>query len=119
MNEIKMDRKELLKIVKENLKKHLADYAEAVEDYKAGALKVATANLKIAKTGEIDKFNQIKSLPQRPVSYEKEYNRAIRMLELSIENEIVVEQDVFNQLVLDEWHWKNQFIASAMTYKSL
>ena len=47
MNEIKMNRKELLKIVKENMKKHLADYAEAVEDYKAGALKVATSNLKI------------------------------------------------------------------------
>lgn len=119
MNEIKMDRKELLKIVKENLKKHLVDYAESVEDYKAGALKVAAANLKIAKTGEIDKFNQIKSLPQRPFSYEKEYNRAIRMLELSVDSEIMVEQDVFNQLVLDEWHWKTQFVNAAMTYKSL
>ena len=119
MNEIKMNRKELLKIVKENLKKHLTDYAESVEDYKAGALKVATANLKIAKTGDIDKFHQIKGLPQRPVSYEKEYNRAIRMLELSVDEEIMVEQDTFNQLVLDEWHWKNSFVAASMSYKSL
>ena len=119
MNNVKMDREQLLAIVRENLQKHLADYAEAVEDYKAGALKVATANLKIAKTGEIDKFHQIKGLPQRPSSYEKEYNRAIKMLELSIEDTIDVEQDVFNQLVLDEWHWKNQFVAAGALYKSL
>jgi hypothetical protein len=41
------------------------------------------------------------------------------MLELSVEKEIEVEEDVFNQLVLDEWHWKNQFIASASLYKTL
>ena len=119
MNEIKMDREQLLGIVRENLKKHLTDYAEAVEDYKVGALKVATSNLKIAKTGEIDKFHQIKGLPQRPVSYEKEYNRAIRMLELSVDEEIMIEQDTFNQLVLDEWHWKNSFVAASALYKSL
>lgn len=119
MNSVKINRAELLNIVRDNLKKHLSDYTESVEDYKAGALKVATANLKIAKSGDIDKFHQIRGLPQRPVSYEKEYNRAIRMLELSVEEVIDVEQDVFNQLVLDEWHWKNQFVASAMAYKSL
>lgn len=119
MNSVKMDRKQLLGIVKENLEKHLTAYAEAVEDYKAGALKISTANLKIAKTGDIEKFNQIKALPQAPRSYEKEYNRAIRMFELSVEDVIDIEQDVFNQLVLDEWSWKNQFVAAGALYKSL
>ena len=41
------------------------------------------------------------------------------MLELSVETEITLEADVFNQLVLDEWTWKNNFAMMASTYKSL
>ena len=119
MNAIKMNRVELLAIVQENLKKHLAEYAESVEDYKAGVLKITTANLKLAKTGDTEKFNGIKSVPQAPRSYEKEYNRAIRMLELSVEDVIEIEEDVFNQLVLDEWAWKHNFVATGALYKSL
>ena len=40
------------------------------------------------------------------------------MLELSVEDIIEVEEDVFNQLVLDEWQWKRSFTASAMSYKT-
>ena len=54
-----------------------------------------------------------------PQSYEAEYTRAMRMLELSVDDTIEVEQDVFNQLVLDEWHWKMSFTASNTMYKSL
>lgn len=119
MNSIKMNRLQLLVIVKDNLEKHLKDYTESVEDYKAGVLKLTTANLKLAKTGDTEKFSQIKAIPQAPRSYEKEYNRAIRMLELSVEEVIDIEEDIFNQLVLDEWSWKHQFVASASLYKSL
>jgi hypothetical protein len=40
-------------------------------------------------------------------------------LELSVEDTIEVEEDVFNQLVLDEWAWKNAFVASGALYKSI
>lgn len=119
MNAIKMDRLQLLVIVKENLEKHLKEYAESVEDYKAGVLKITTANMKLAKTGDTEKFAQIKSIPQAPRSYEKEYNRAIRMLELSVEEIIEIEEDIFNQLVLDEWAWKHSFVTAGALYKSL
>jgi hypothetical protein len=41
------------------------------------------------------------------------------MLELSVEDTIELEEDVFNQLVLDEWTWKNAFVASNSLYKTL
>ena len=119
MRSVKLNKKDLLKIVIENRTKHISDYKESVNDYKAAAIKLATEHLELAKTGELSKIARIKAMPAAPVSYEKEYDRAIRMLELSVEKEIEVEEDVFNQLVLDEWHWKNQFIASASLYKTL
>lgn len=119
MNSVKMNRKELLKIVKDNQKKHVTEYNESVEDYKTGVAKLAKANLKLANSGDLTQIASMKKIPTAPVSYEDNYTRAIRMLELSVEDVIEVEEHIFNQLVLDEWGWKQQFVASASLYKSL
>lgn len=116
MNAIKMKRLELLDIVRANKEKHVKEFVEAVEDYKKLVVKVAEQNLEISKTDATQKY--FKSWPATPTSYEDSYKRAIRMLELSIEDVIEVEEDVFNQLVLDEWGWKNQFTASTVSYKA-
>ena len=118
MHSVKMNRLELLQIVKDNAIKHVADYDEAVVDYKAAVIKVAKANLKIANTGELSKFNFVK-MPSAPVNYADNYSRAIRMLELSVDNVIELEDHIFNQLVLDEWSWKQGFVAQSALYKSI
>jgi hypothetical protein len=119
MNAVKINRLELLGIVRENATKHVTDYEEAVEDYKSAVLKIAQNNLKLAKSGELESFTKIKSVPQPPQNYATSYTRAIRMLELSVEDVIEVEQDTFNQLVLDEWAWKHNFVATGALYKTL
>ena len=111
-----MKRLELLDIVRANKEKHIKEFVEAVVDYKQLVVKVAAQNVEIAATDTTQK--QFKSWPTTPTSYEDSYKRAIRMLELSIEDVIEVEEDVFNQLVLDEWNWRNQFTASTMSYKA-
>jgi len=118
MNAIKMNRITLLDIVRGNLVKHVAEYNEAVEDYKVLAVKLTKENLAFAKVGTLESIAKVKSLPAAPTSYESNYHRAIRMLELSVEEIIDVEEDVFNQLVLDEWQWKNNFAASNNFYKT-
>ena len=118
MNSVKMQRDELLKIVRENKEKHILTYQESVEDYKVAVLKIASVNLKMAKTADLSKFD-FKKFPSVPVSYEDNYNRAVRMLELSVESVIEIEEHIFNQLVLDEWGWKQQFVAAGALYKSI
>ena len=118
MNSIKMNRLELLDIVKENKNKHIKEYIESVEDYKVAALKITQLNFKMAKTAELEKF-KFKSIPSKPTSYEDNYTRAIRMLELSVEEIIDVEEHIFNQLVLDEWGWKQQFSTLTASYKTI
>ena len=80
MQSVKMNRLELLKIVKENKEKHIVEYAESVEDYKVAVLKITAGNLKLAKTADLAKSN-FRAIPSRPQSYEDNYARAIRMLE--------------------------------------
>ena len=119
MRSVKMNKTELLAIVRENKTKHITEYEEAVTDYKALAIKLAKENLKLAKSGDLEKIKEVKAMLAAPVSYENDYNRATRMLELSVEDVIELEDDVFNQLVLDEWRWKQVFSLSNSTYKMM
>lgn len=119
MRSVKVEKNELLGIVRDNKKKHVKEFDESVKDYKKAAVKVAKEHVDLAKSGDLDQIARIKAMPARPTSYEKDYDRAIRMLELSVESTIELEEDIFNQLVLDEWHWKHQFVASSALYKSI
>jgi hypothetical protein len=119
MRDVKINKAELLNIVRDNKEKHIKEFNEAVEDYKKAALKVSEDNLALAQSGDVDKIAKIKGMPQKPTSFEDAYARAIRMLELSVEDVIEIEEHVFNQLVLDEWTWKQQFVASGALYKTM
>jgi len=118
MRSVKIDKKELLGIVRENMTKHVTEYDEAVLDYKKAVVKIAQENFEIATRGDLKEMKGAKAWPIIPVSYEDSYKRAIRMLELSVDKVIELEDDVFGQLVLDEWDWKEQFSLSNATYKS-
>jgi len=118
MNAVKINKVELLEILRKNKEKHVTEFNEAVEDYKAAAIQVAKENVSLAKSGDLDKIARFKHLPAKPTSYETSYTRAIRMLELSVDTVIEVEEQVFNQLVLDEWSWKNSFVTSNALYKT-
>ncbi len=118
MRSVKLSKAELLNIVRSNKEKHIAEYAESVEDYKVAVLNIAKDHLKLAKTGDTNEFKKFAHFPVAPQSYEDSYTRAIRMLELSVDDVIELEDDVFGQLVLDEWHWKQSFSVANSTYKA-
>ena len=66
MNAIKMKRLELLEIVKANKEKHIAEFLESVEDYKKLVLQLNAANLKLAKSADLEQFKRIKQMPPKP-----------------------------------------------------
>jgi hypothetical protein len=119
MRTVNLNKIELLDIVRKNKDAHAQQYAESVEDYKVAVTKITKANVKLATTGDLAKIAQIKSIPSKPVSYEDAYVRAIRMLELSVDETIELEEHIFNQLVLDEWSWKQNFVATSALYKTI
>jgi hypothetical protein len=118
MKSVKLNKKELLGIVRENKAKHILAYNEAVKDFIEAARTIVNFNVDKINEGTVQSIAKCKLIPTAPTSYEDEYDRAIRMLELSVEKEIELEADVFNQLVLDEWQWKNNFAVMASTYKA-
>jgi hypothetical protein len=114
MNSVKIKRDKLLNIVRSNKEKHIKEFNEAVEDFKKAVIKVSEENVTLINEGKLE----LKPVPHKPVSYESSYVRAIRMLELSVDTEIELNLHDFDQLVQDEWQWKQTFSTMNSTYKS-
>lgn len=73
-----------------------------MEDYNDAVLAICIRNLNIAETGTMEDFKEIKMIPSKPQSYEKDYDTAITMLEFSVDTKIIISEHEFKQFVLDE-----------------
>ena len=51
-----------------------------------------------------------------PISHSDDYQKAIRMLELSIYDQVTLSSTEFDQFVLNNWAWKIDFLTSTVTY---
>ena len=115
MKNVKVKKHELMSILGTNRLKHIKEYEESLEEFKQAAIKTLTDTLEDVK----DKTTNISIHIPAPESYIKEYDRAIRMLELSVEDFIVLEEHEFKTLVQDEWSWKTEFLNNKTIYNKL
>lgn len=116
MKTVKVSKEELLIKVKQNLEKHITEYEQTVQGYNEdlrAALKKAYSDAHKEKPVNLNDIVKFCSVPQ---SHETDYQRTISMLEMSTDNIIELTSQEFNQIVLDEWNWKQQFEMSASTY---
>lgn len=110
---VRLDRKELLKIIQDNRSKHNEEHAVALKGWrKAYAAEVKAkvdewleAAAKVEAGGEepVSYFGH--DLPDKPTLHVKEYDRIIRRMELSKDAEIFLSHSDFDKFVLDEWKW--------------
>ena len=110
-------REELLIILRANREKHVLLFQQACTGYRKLALaKVQEEFDRLKKT-----INELKegkeflagvycsfSLPA-PVSHEKSYVQAIRMMELEVEDVVKLTSDQFACFVMDDWEWKESW----------
>lgn len=114
-SKITVKKSELLKTLKTNLETHKKDYKEAVEGFKKTAQEKLEEHLNILKTeGKVILTIGLVV----PEEYSKEYERIIRMLEMSTAEEITISETQFSQYVMDEWNWKRNFSVSSQMYGS-
>ncbi len=121
--EVKVKRDDLLKVLRENRDKHLKDYKEACEGYRELALQKIDsifAELK-SKIGALKEGQTIAVVGLHfgldvPVSHEKAYDQIIRMMEMSVDSEIVLTASQFACFVMDDWEWKSEFEQSTAFY---
>lgn len=113
MQDITIEKKRLLEIIKTNRKVHLEEYEKANEAYRASAIAEMKANLKEAqKGGEINHYISA----SRPTSFVENYDTVISMLELTEDETITLTYHEFQQYVEDKWSWRGAFEAVNSAY---
>ena len=71
-----------------------------------------------ARDNNFDKLNDILNLP-RPVDKSEEYDRAIEMLEMSVDIRVTITSQEFRNYVQDKWDWTDQMLHSNTRYADM
>lgn len=116
MERIKVKKETVLETLKKNKKIHRDEFEDAME----GWIKKCKDKLQELIDGlnsENARSIKIEVYLPKPVSYEKEYDKAIKMIEYEIRNEIEISANDFGKYFLDEWAWKENFLSNTGLYK--
>jgi hypothetical protein len=116
MHEVKIKKQEALEIIEKNRDEHKAIFAEGTRGYNKELRKILTEKIEALDNGE--EVTPTINL-HRPCSHEEEYNLAIKMLELSVDAEIVLDSTQFRQLIMDKWHWQKDFLRETAKFSML
>jgi hypothetical protein len=116
LDTVKVEKDRLLSTLEENKAKHVSEYDEAVTEYRAQAEKALRKRAsEIRDGGTLRK--EIDDLPA-PLSFAKDYDRAIQMVSWSTETELELDEQAFRAWVLDEWNWRGQFAGTTSLYNA-
>lgn len=117
MTAIKCEETELLTVLEKNRENHHAIFLEAQEGYRTLAIAEIEHMLEDARGGK--KFARVLTLTV-PMDQTKDYDMAIGMLRMSVDEYVTLEEEDYKCYVLDQWRWKQQFSTSNRGYsKSL
>jgi hypothetical protein len=125
MKDVKVKKLELLATVRANRKTHIADFEEAVLGYKEQAkaeiekamerMKRQIDELEAGEVLAVARFHCTLAVPQ---NHEKDYDQVIKMLEMSVDDELTIRADEFAMYVMDDWSWKEDFKNVTATYSN-
>ena len=114
-SKVTVKKDELLAAIRKNRESHRSEFLKAQEGYREEVIKTLDRMLADVRDGRPFVQAQIMSLTM-PIEHTNDYDRVIRMLEMSIAEEITVTEGQFSQYVLDDWGWKAQFTATSTRY---
>ncbi len=114
MNGIRVSVAALISKLTINREFHRQAFDEAVVGYRHKAQEQLQRNLDlIAKnSGAFD----IRVGLTVPKEHTKDYDRALKMLEFSLDEEIILSQEEFAQYIMDDWGWQQEFTATNVMY---
>lgn len=113
MEKVNVKRSDLAKVLGRNRDRHVAQFEAAKIAFRKKLMDILKRALAKARKGK--KVVLPIHLPV-PVSYEKEYDRALGMLKMSSDSTVALTEEDYRQFVEDAWDWKHDFLANTVSY---
>lgn len=108
-----MLRQGLLNAIKENRDRHRDIFLKAQEGYRIQLIKELDQMLADARDGK--KLRRFVTLPE-PEDHTDDYDRVIKMLEMSVEEQLEIDETQFAMYVMDDWGWKKNWTTTNAAY---
>lgn len=111
---MKFNKAEVLKIVKENRKRHEKNYKAAVKIYQKEIVAEVKKIYDNARKEKRVKCGHIYINTTEPEQHLKDYDEVIEMLEMSTGDEIELNRENYRQFIKDEWKWSSSYQSNTM-----
>ena len=115
MNGVKIKSSELLFILENNLSHHKDDIQEAIELRRNEIILYFKQKLEVMESDESYSPKESINFPL-PKDSSSDYEKAIRMVQLTQDEIIELNEDQFDKLVMDNWEWKQSLVATSAFY---
>jgi len=115
MQKILVKKADLLNKLQENKEKHKKFVEEAKKGYILLTKKKLEILLKKVEKNKIVNFNELYGLRQ-PMDKTKEYDVAIEMLQMDVNDTVELTHEEFLNYVKDQWNWTRDFLTTNLGY---
>jgi hypothetical protein len=110
---VSIKKEDLVKALTSNKEEHIHTFKQAREAFQAAMVKELERRLEDAMAGRaVDHIIHL----SKPTHHEKDYDRVLKMLEMTDQDSITLTEKQFNQYVLDRWDWKGQWVGTTSCY---
>jgi len=105
MKKVKVKRDKLLEALRSNLKDHIAEYNTAVAEFKVASIHLMQSRI---KEFEDDNITNLSFDIYPPTSHQSVYEEAISLVEMSCEDEIILDGSDARHYLLNNWAWRGE-----------
>lgn len=113
----KMKKSDLIAKVESGLEEHKRQYERALKGWMEQMQAASETVIERVRDGSLKAFpKEFRDLMQIPELHVSDYEAALQMLKMTVEEEITLEPEDFDQLVLGNWEWKERWAASNSRY---
>ena len=113
MRTVRINKGELIEALTANRKTHKLEYEVSIRGWKEECIGKLEQLLQHIKDGALPDASI--HIPQ-PDDHTKDYDLALKMLNMSVDNVVELTSEQFNQFINDDWEWKARWSASNMKY---
>jgi hypothetical protein len=113
MQEITVNKAELLTKLRENRENHRTVFDAALEGWRVEALARLEEKTAALKAGRLPDIKISLAMPQ---DHTKDYDRIIAMVEMHTRDYFTLSEYDFQSYVMDDWDWKRQFVRTSSSY---
>jgi hypothetical protein len=113
VREVTVSKAELIEKLTVNRAAHRAIFEEAVKGFRTRSIEVLDEHIDRIRLGSME--GVYVTLPT-PSDHTNDYDRALAMLEMSVDDQVTIAAQQFSELVMDDWSWKREFLTTNAAY---